>query len=80
MHGGVTRRLGLLLPRPGVGIARGGIPRTVTRQQRRGHPGRLLWRMGRQGRVEVLKEEFPQARRGRGRTGWIPSAQARRQE
>ena len=55
-------------------------PRSVTRQQRRGHPRRPLWRTGRQRRVEVLKEEFPRARRSRGRTGWVPSGQARREE
>ena len=44
-----------------------------TRQRRRGHPSRPLWRTRRQGRVKVLQYEFPQARRGRSRTGWVPS-------
>ena len=55
-------------------------PRITIRQQRRGHPGRLLWRTEHQGRVKVLKYELSQARRGRGRTGWLLSGQARRQE
>ena len=55
-------------------------PRITIRQQRRGHPGRLLWRTEHQGRVKVLKYELSQARRGRGRTGWLQSGQARRQE
>ena len=54
--------------------------RIVTRQQRRRHPSRPLWRTGHQGRVKVFQYAFPQARRGRDRTGWVPSGQARLQE
>ena len=35
---------------------------------------------GTSGEGDVLKGEFPQAWRGRGLTGWVPSVQARRQE
>ena len=80
-HGGVARRLRLLFPHPIiVRIAYGGFPRSVTRQQRQGYPRQPLWRTGRQGRVKVLQKEFPLARHGRGRTGSVPSGQARRQE
>ena len=80
-HGDVARRLSLLFPSPNQrkNSARW-TPRIVTRQQRRGHPSRPLWRTGRQGRVKVLPEEFLQTPRGRGRTGWVPSGRTSRQE
>ena len=51
-------------------------PRIVTRQQRRGHRGRPVWRTERQGGVKAFRLEFPQARRGSDGMGTVGAGEA----
>ena len=80
-HVDVARGLSMLLPSPaGVRIARCGVTELEFGscaegiQIGRGDGRCVSWRQ------KPVEGELPRARRGRGRTGWIPSGSTSRQE